>query len=230
VLKQRAALYANLDKPEPVEAEEITPHVEVVIGDPELKLYQEVQVNLWHVDRSLRLPVRPPGVRMLELAPMALRYDTAEKQLQAFYKDLPLSPARSFQFEGKEQPLVLYSDDSIYFYTVSARLERPHRLESYEKDYVVRFSLGKLAECEDLRVRINDMAHIRDELTRGVVFDRLPSALRFDVLGSMGPGGKVYRGEFSIPLTEPAIEPLDPDKVEPEEEDDEEDAAPEVTT
>lgn len=226
-LEAKAALYPAAARRTTFSPDQIKPSVHVFVGDnPELQLYQEVQYNLFNVERSLNLDVRPHGVRMLTLHQLALRYDRRAHQLQAFYGALPLSPAVPFEFEGDEEPLVVYSDDSIYFYNVSSHTDRPSRLESYEKDFLVTFEIGEeLIECRDLRFTIDGLPYERDEILRGLPFDRLPNTLTLEAIGSSGDG-EIRTGTFTMELVEPPIEPMEP--APPAEEEEPDDAPPEV--
>ena len=208
-LRRKAARYPA-DPGDVIEDEiaedEILVSIDIRVKDGKDK---ELRGELAKVAGTLNMRVMPPGLRIFDVAPAALKYDPEKKQIAVMLNDVRCSDTVPFEVKGAVARIAVNTLDCCYIFEIEAATGKATKLARFEKDYVIKFVPGAgLAALAHVAAKINGENYSWSKLLEGVEFDHLPEIMKVSVEGTT-PNGKRITVRVEIEVREPEIGPAE---------------------
>jgi hypothetical protein len=196
---------------------------------------EHLQHGLWCAGDPLPMKLNRPLADLMAIETgNLLRFDPKKKSL--FFRYRNITCGKPVPFTPKVVPapvdpaepvdpsswVGLSIADRVLFYKVEPRYPYPDFQYHFNKDYVVSFNMGlQIVDYSDLRITVNGLPYLPEEIMEGLWFDVLPDTLNIDFEGTALTGER-HAFSFKMKLNEPKIEakelPPPPGEEEPTEE------------
>lgn len=184
--------------------DELVVSVTITVKDGKM---EQLRRALAEVARTFSVNVEPFGLRIFDVAPVSLSYDTEKEQILMLLNNSPCCKPMPFSAEGPKAQVAIRALDCCYIFEIDTTTGAAERLARFEKDYTVKLRPGiRLAGCSDLVAKINEEEYDWAELLQGVEMDYLPKVFDIELEGTR-PSGKHIAARSKIKVEAPDVEP-----------------------
>ena len=151
-------------------------------------------------DVTLSLNVQPAGFRLFEVAPATVSFDTERKQYIVLLNGSPCGEGVAGELKKGGNKVAVRTLDMVYLFDVAGDTGKAQKLESYEKDYIIRIRPSEeVRSWKHLVIRVNGKEQTLAELEDGLFFDWLPEKLLLEAAG-VTPDGQRREFKNEIPI------------------------------
>lgn len=191
-----------------IEDKELRLDLSVVFKDATQEQFQREMENVAAV---VNVTFQPAGLRIFDVAPASLTYDSQKKQAAVTLNGTRCGEWFPLEVRGEKARVAVASLDGVYIFEVDAASGKAKNAARFEKDYSIKFQPGlKLAGLSDVVVMINDKRCNWEKLLQdGIAFDVLPDVLSISLEGTT-PTGRRISIKKELPLQEPELQPGKP--------------------